>query len=86
MVPQEISDISAPEDSKPAALNNQEARSDVKEVQQKIIYLTADSEDELTDLKPDETYIIGGIVDHNRYKVTVSSFFFVNRQPLIPLS
>ena len=34
-----------------------------------IIYLTADSQDELTELKEGETYIIGGIVDHNRYKV-----------------
>ena len=34
-----------------------------------VVYLTADTEDELTELRPDETYIIGGIVDHNRYKV-----------------
>ena len=34
-----------------------------------VIYLTADSEDELSELRPDETYIIGGICDHNRYKV-----------------
>lgn len=33
-----------------------------------VLYLTADSEDELSELKPDETYIIGGICDHNRYK------------------
>jgi len=33
-----------------------------------VVYLTADSEDELNELKPDETYIIGGICDHNRYK------------------
>lgn len=38
-----------------------------------VVYLTADSEDELTELKPDETYIIGGICDHNRYKVTFAS-------------
>lgn len=38
--------------------------------QKSTIYLTADSEDELSELKPDETYIIGGICDHNRYKVT----------------
>ncbi|KXN89454.1 tRNA (guanine(9)-N1)-methyltransferase [Leucoagaricus sp. SymC.cos] len=33
-----------------------------------IIYLTADSSEELEELKPDETYIIGGMVDRNRYK------------------
>lgn len=36
--------------------------------QEKIVYLTADSSEELTELREDETYIIGGIVDHNRYK------------------
>jgi tRNA (guanine9-N1)-methyltransferase len=40
-----------------------------KIIQSTVIYLTADSEDELSELKPDETYIIGGICDHNRYKV-----------------
>lgn len=34
-----------------------------------VVYLTADSTDELTELKEGETYIIGGICDHNRYKV-----------------
>ncbi|TFK43841.1 guanine-1-methyltransferase-domain-containing protein [Crucibulum laeve] len=38
------------------------------DVQKKVVYLTADSEDELTELKADEIYIIGGICDHNRYK------------------
>lgn len=36
--------------------------------QASVIYLTADSTEELTELKEGETYIIGGIVDHNRYK------------------
>ena len=35
-----------------------------------VVYLTADSEEEISELRPDETYIIGGICDHNRYKVT----------------
>jgi len=33
-----------------------------------VIYLTADSDSELIELKEGETYIIGGICDHNRYK------------------
>lgn len=34
-----------------------------------VVYLTADSDEELLELKEDETYVIGGIVDHNRYTV-----------------
>ncbi|KAG2156368.1 guanine-1-methyltransferase-domain-containing protein [Suillus clintonianus] len=33
-----------------------------------VVYLTADSEDELMELKEGEIYVIGGICDHNRYK------------------
>ena len=42
-----------------------------------VVYLTADSEDELSELRPDETYIIGGICDHNRYKVTLFFLHFL---------
>lgn len=38
-----------------------------------VVYLTADSDEELLELKEDETYIIGGIVDHNRYTVGLAS-------------
>ena len=41
--------------------------------QNSVVYLTADTEEELTELKPEETYIIGGICDHNRYKVRAAS-------------
>jgi len=40
------------------------------DIQKNVVYLTADSEEELTELKEDEIYIIGGICDHNRYKVS----------------
>lgn len=41
----------------------------------KVIYLTADAENELEELKEGETYIIGGICDHNRYKVSIFDIF-----------
>ena len=34
----------------------------------KVIYLTSDSPDTLTELRPYSTYIVGGIVDRNRHK------------------
>lgn len=45
-----------------------------------VVYLTADSTDELTELKEGETYIIGGICDHNRYKVCLSSLLFFSTE------
>lgn len=41
-----------------------------KVTQENVVYLTADSEEELLELKEGEVYIIGGICDHNRYKVS----------------
>ena len=39
------------------------------ESREKLVYLTADSENLIEDLDPEMIYIIGGIVDHNRYKL-----------------
>lgn len=36
----------------------------------KLVYLSADAEEELSTLAEDEVYIIGGIVDRNRHKVS----------------
>ncbi|KAG6910142.1 hypothetical protein DXG01_012901 [Tephrocybe rancida] len=52
----------------PAEASTSAAVPSQQDVRQTVVYLTADSEDELTELKPNETYIIGGICDHNRYK------------------
>ena len=36
----------------------------------RVVYLTADSIEVLDELKEGTTYVIGGICDHNRYKVS----------------
>lgn len=36
---------------------------------EKLVYLTADASETLSELKVDDIYILGGICDHNRYKV-----------------
>lgn len=35
---------------------------------EQLVYLTADTDEEITKLEPNHTYVIGGIVDKNRHK------------------
>ena len=57
------------ESQAPGSTSSLTVRAPAKCPQNAVIYLTADSEEELLELRPEETYIIGGICDHNRYKV-----------------
>ncbi|KAI6024485.1 guanine-1-methyltransferase-domain-containing protein [Pisolithus marmoratus] len=45
-----------------------EITADADDLRRSVIYFTADSEHEILELKEGETYVIGGICDHNRYK------------------
>ena len=47
---------------------NEDSAAHIKSGQGEVIYLTSDSPDTLTELKPYSTYIIGGLVDKNRHK------------------
>jgi tRNA (guanine9-N1)-methyltransferase len=46
-----------------------------------LVYLSADAEEELETLAENEIYIIGGIVDKNRYKVRHRPRFFGSTKP-----
>ncbi|KAF9238810.1 guanine-1-methyltransferase-domain-containing protein [Melanogaster broomeanus] len=54
--------------TEPSPSIEQTHRQDDDAIRATVVYLTADSEEELLELKEGETYIIGGICDHNRYK------------------
>lgn len=69
---------SDPAQVKPTAENFRKlSKNPQRASRESVVYLTADSIDELTELKEGETYIIGGICDHNRYKVRFSSLLFL---------
>ena len=59
------------QDDKEGLSDNNDCRS--RSDKANVVYLTADSSEELNELKEDETYVLGGICDHNRYKVSLSS-------------
>ena len=50
-------------------LNDLEGRECLRCRKEDVVYLTADADDMLEELKEGEIYVLGGIVDHNRYKV-----------------
>jgi len=52
-------------------------------LKEKMVYLTADSTEVLSELKEDEVYILGGICDHNRYKVTRCLACIVHGSPYL---
>jgi tRNA (guanine9-N1)-methyltransferase len=58
--------MKAPDGGKLAGLF--ENQTDAKPEDGEIIYLSSDSPDTLTELKPYSTYIVGGLVDKNRHK------------------
>lgn len=43
-----------------------------------LVYLSSESPHTLSDLDPDKVYVIGGLVDRNRYKVSYFNVFFLN--------
>jgi len=66
-----LPDAQASDSAAPSEAENLPARPPARSSapKNKVVYLTADSTEEILELSPDETYVIGGIVDRNRYKV-----------------
>lgn len=60
------------DDERPDALP-----SELTVLKENVVYLTADSTEELEELSEGKSYVIGGIVDHNRYKVGLEPTQFV---------
>jgi tRNA (guanine9-N1)-methyltransferase len=66
--PQDGQDIGAIRPSSAEEAQGDQAESEDADGEGEIIYLSSESDNVLTHLKPNSTYIIGGLVDKNRHK------------------
>ena len=57
-----------PDQPQSSNLQDQDQGQEAEAEAGELVYLTSDSPDTLTELKPYSTYIIGGLVDRNRHK------------------
>ncbi|TFY76646.1 hypothetical protein EWM64_g7366, partial [Hericium alpestre] len=64
--PSEVGKESPAEPSAPDSAGNKGLKATAPK--ESVVYLTADTSEELSELVEGETYIIGGLCDHNRYK------------------
>jgi len=59
-------------EEEPSTMSEKKPPRPVEEVRKEdVVYLTADSENTLEELEDGKVYVLGGIVDRNRYKVSI---------------